>query len=1245
MKLRTLLSLGYVLVFVLMVVLALITYQGITSLTDTADWVAHTQKVIRMTNLLEKKMVDMETGERGFLITGNEKFLEPYNEGEKIFKTLLAQLKETVSDNPAQVKLLDEIGVLEIQWQKIAAGPLIRARKKAKSEVAMRKITVMVERETGSRVMNSLRSKFEEFLNVERDLLIVREKDAKSVAGINIFIVVFGTILAIVVGIAGMLIVSRFIFRQVGGEPSTIAGITGRIAEGELDIDVGIESSSTGILASIKTMLLSLRTNRKMFEEQDWLKTGIAQLNDIVRGEQNITKLSTKIISEMTTYMNAQIGALYLLDEENKNEPSLILTGTYAYKKRKSLSNKFKVGEGLVGQAFLEGQQIMVSNVPDDYIKITSGLGESVPRFIAETPFMFENKVVGVIEIGTIHEMTDLQLSYLEQAVLVAGISFNIVQRQEDLEKALSESQELSEELQAQSEELQAQQEELQAANEEMQSQQEELRTANEELEEQTTVLKHSEGSLISQQEALQAANEELEEKTNFLEQQRSEIIEKNNILAKTGVELETKAKELEISSRYKSEFLANMSHELRTPLNSILLLSRDLAQNKDKHLDDEEVESAEIVYKSGDDLLNLINEILNLSKIESGKMTLELRKLKLEDVGNDIKLNFARLVKEKGLTMKVDLDKNIPSSIKTDSQKLDQIIKNLIFNASKFTDKGSINVLFHRPLEGTDLSRSGLLAEKAVAISVIDNGIGIPEEKQQEIFEAFQQADGSTSRKYGGTGLGLSISRELSKLLGGEIQLESTVGQGSTFTLYLPEDGPEILPASEAEKAVVKNLSAKSKATAVEDKKEKVKSTELTEVKQIALQIPDDRKHIKPEDNSILIIEDDPVFAKILIKQCRENGFKCLTAQTGQEGLRLAADRIPKAIILDIRLPETDGWEVLDELKGNPNTSHIPVHVMSSADNLEDAFSKGVVGTLNKPVSKEDLNKALSNIKSFVNRKKKTLLIVEDNEMQVKAIKKLIGSKDVKILEAGTGEEAIKLLESASIDCMILDLKLPDISGFELLDKLDEMEEIDTPPVVVYTGKDLSKAELAKLEEHSETVIVKGGKSEERLLDETALFLNQVIKKMPKHKQAMLNNLYDKDSMFDGQKILVVDDDMRNVFAISKILKQKGVVVLKAENGKKALTHLEENNDIDLILMDIMMPEMNGYETIRRIRDPKSKIKNNDVLIFALTAKAMKKDREKCIEAGANDYLSKPVDTEKLFSMMRVWLYKQQPL
>ena len=1218
MKLRTLLSLGYILVFTLMVLLAAVTYQGFNSLSETAEWVAHTQRVMRIANLTQKQMVDMEAGERGFLITGNKKFLESYTDGKKNFKKLIAQLKKSVSDNPKQVKRLEKIDELEDQWLENAAEPLISARKKAKSEADMKKISAFVERETGKRVMDELHSEFEIFLQTEKDLLAVREKKAKNATDRNIFIVIFGTMMAIMLGIAGMVIVSRFIFRQVGGEPTVIGEITGQIAEGNLDVDVGMGETSTGILASIKTMLLALRNNKELVENEDWLKTGIAKLNDIVRGETDISKLSKKIISEMTSYMNAQIGALYLLDETDVKETALVLTGSYAYKKRKNLSNRFKAGEGLVGQAFLERQQIVVSNVPDDYVKITSGLGEAVPRFIVETPFMFEDEVIGVIEIGTIHEMTDLQLSYLEQAVRVTGISFNTVKNQEELAKALEESQALSEELQAQSEELQTQSEELKAANEE--------------LEAQTATLKKSEGSLMAQQEELQAANEELEEKTDFLEKQRAEITEKNEVLAKTGAELEAKAKELEISSRYKSEFLANMSHELRTPLNSILLLSRDLAQNKDGHLDAEEIESAEIVYKSGDDLLNLINEILNLSKIESGKMTLELKDLKLEELADDIKINFARLMKEKNLTMKVELDKNIQDSIKTDSQKLNQIIKNLIFNASKFTNEGSIDVLIHRPAKDIDLSRSGLLAEKTIAVSINDTGIGIPADKHNEIFEAFQQADGSTSRKYGGTGLGLSICRELSKLLGGEIQLESEVGKGSTFTLYLPENGPELIPASEAENAVAKSLSAKSEAV----NKEKSEKASVDISKAIY-----DHTHIRPDDNTILIVEDDPVFAKILIEQCRESGFKCLSADNGEEGMRIAREKIPKAIILDIRLPEKDGWEVLDELKKNPNTRHIPVHVMSSEDDLEDAFLKGVVGTLNKPVSREDLNAALNNIKSFVNRKKKTLLIVEDDQVQVKAIKKLIANKDVKILEAGSGKDAVSILKSAPVDCMILDLKLPDMSGFALLDEMNAMEEINTPPVIIYTAKDLSGDELAKLEEHSETVIVKGVKSEERLLDETALFLHKVIEKMPKPKQAMLTDLHDKDNMFKDRKVLVVDDDMRNVFALSKILKQKGVIVEKAENGKKALKYLEENDDVDLVLMDIMMPEMNGYEAIKIIRDKSSKVKNHDILIFALTAKAMKQDKEKCVEAGADDYLSKPLDTDKLFSMMRVWLYK----
>jgi CheY-like chemotaxis protein/signal transduction histidine kinase/CHASE3 domain sensor protein len=1226
MKFRKLLSLGYVLVFALVIVLASVTYWGVSSLRKTADNVAITQKVISDVNLLEKIILHMETGVRGYLVIGNQKALEPYRQGDKDFHKTLHALKNLVSHNKQQLELLNEIDELEEKWHEVVAGPqiksrdLINANKKTIPEVAAE-----LEKGVGEEIMGEIHQKFDEFVKMEKDLLDERERDAKDVAVQSVYIVILGTLLTIVIGIAAMLIVSRSIFKQVGGEPAEIAEITGRIAKGELDIHMDDRGLLSGIYASVKTMLQSLRANKKAFEEQDWLKSGVAKLNDVVRGEQDLNKLGRNIVTEIASYINAQIGALYLLDESDKENTKLVLSGTYAYKKRKNLSNEFKVGEGLVGQACLEKQQIMLKNVPEDYIKITSALGEAVPEYIVETPFMFEGKVIGVIEIGSLHEITDLQLKYLEQALNVAGVSFNIVQRRQDLEHALRESQELSEELQAQSEELQAQQEELQAANEELQSQQEELKTANEELEEQTMALKQNEKSLMSQQDKLKAANDELEEKTDFLEKQRAEIIEKNDVLAKTGAELEAKAKELEISSRYKSEFLANMSHELRTPLNSILLLSKDLAQNKDKHLDEEELESAEIVYNSGKDLLNLIDDILNLSKIEAGKMTVNLEKLSLKEFQKGIKQHFTRLVKEKGLKLNVNLDTELPDFVETDAQKLDQIIKNLISNACKFTETGSIDVSIYRPPAETDLRKSGLAPKKSLAISVIDSGIGIPEDKQQEIFEAFQQADGSTSRKYGGTGLGLSISRELARLLGGEISLQSTVGKGSTFTLYIPENSPEYIndPDPELKKAIVKN---DLHITHEEDSAEKLQAVVSVD------------KDIKSEDgDTILIVEDDPVFTKVLVKQCRENGFECLTAQDGVEALKVASEKIPKAIILDIRLPEKSGWEVLDELKKNSKTKNIPVHVMSGDDKLENALSKGVVGTLRKPISKEDLTEALNRIKNFVDSKKKTLLIVEDNADQVKAIKKLIAREDLEIFAAGSGKEAINILKSQNVDCMVLDLTLPDISGFTLLDKLYDMEDITTPPVVVYTGKELSKAELAKLEEHSETVIIKGAKSAERLLDETALFLNQVVKP----KNSMLVNLHDKDEMFKDKKVLVVDDDMRNVFALSKILKQKGIVVVKAENGKKALKQLEDNEDIDLVLMDIMMPEMNGYETIQRIRDPHSGVKNHEILIFALTAKAMKKDREKCIEAGANDYLSKPVDIEKLFSMMRVWLYK----
>ncbi|MCW3104826.1 MAG: histidine kinase [Bacteroidetes bacterium] len=739
---------------------------------------------------------------------------------------------------------------------------------------------------------------------------------------------------------------------------------------------------------------------------------------------------------------------------------------------------------------------------------------------------------------------------------------------------------------------------ELAQQAEELQMQQEELKQMNEELEEQAQNLKQ-------QQEELQLSNEELGGQTRSLE-------EKNKEVEAARYDIEQKTKQLEVSSKYKSEFLANMSHELRTPLNSLLILSKDLSENRKNHMDEEEVESAEIIYKSGHDLLILINEVLDLSKIEAGKMQINIEKVSLKNFIDYLIRDFKHQSEQKGLKLTYSLDKELPESIRTDSQRLNQILKNLISNAIKFTEKGNVNITAKRH------------TEKAIIISISDTGIGIQEDKQMSIFEAFQQADGGTSRKFGGTGLGLSISRELAKLLGSEIRLTSKLNEGSTFSVIIPF---EIHGENEPVKTTEVNTSALSKPQTDSYSKYLNHPT-----------IKDDRDIITQDDRVVLIIEDDLNFAAILLKQANHKGFKCLSAATGEDGLLLTAKYKPQAIILDMQLPGIDGHKVLLDLKADPSVRHIPVHIISASERSLESIKEGAVECLMKPIDKSDLDKAFNRIENFINRKIKNLLIIEDNDNARKAMRVLIGNGDVKCLEAGTGKDALAIYQQNQIDCIILDIGLPDMTGFELIHKLEDLNDQSLPPIVVYTGKELTKEENDELLKYSESIIIKGIKSEERLLDETALFLHRTITNLPKSKQLMINSLHDSESFFHVKNILLVDDDTRNVFALSKILKARGMSVITAENGKNALDMLEIHPEIDLVLMDIMMPEMDGYEAMRRIRTQK-KFKNLPVI--ALTAKAMKEDKQKCIEAGASDYITKPIDMDRLLSLMRVWLSK----
>ncbi|HOG15903.1 MAG TPA: PAS domain S-box protein [Syntrophales bacterium] len=930
----------------------------------------------------------------------------------------------------------------------------------------------------------------------------------------------------------------------------------------------------------------------------DWIKTGIARIDEAMHGDPDLETMGNRLIAEVAGTLGAQVGAFYLMDE---NRQYLSFASGYAYARPEGVPERFRLGEGLIGQAALGKREFLVHDIPDDYIKVTSGLGDGRPRSLVVLPLVHEDRVKGVIEIASLSMFTDFQRDYLQRAVRICAINVEAAQNRERLARALAESRELTEELRQQHEEQKA---------------------TNEELEKQAQRLTLSEEELKAQQIRLQAANEELRESNESLERQKREVEAANRDLSIARKDLEEKAEQLATASQYKSEFLANMSHELRTPLNSILLLARFLAGNKEGNLTAEQVESAGIVYRSGNDLLALIDDILDLSKIEVGRMELTPERTPVQHVADALTAGFGRMAEDRGLRLAITVRPDCPQTILVDRKRFEQILRNLLSNALKFTEEGGVTVDFGRPGPGVDLSRSGLDPRTSLAVAIRDTGIGIQKDKQELIFEAFQQAEKGTARKYGGTGLGLSISRELAHLLGGEIHLESEAGKGSVFTLYIPEE--------------MRQVPQKEKTDSLRMPRETTPKTTRIPALQ---QIPDDRDRLDREDRTILIVEDDAAFAGLLADQCHERGFKCLVTATGEEGLALARSHHPSGVILDLRLPGMDGWAVLAALKESPETRHIPVHIMSVEEETIQAFRKGAIGFLSKPVEKEGLDEAFRKIEATFSKGIKDLLVVEDDDTLRGTIVKLVGNGDVQTTEAATGEETIRCLRSKRFDCMILDIGLPDMTGFELIEALKGMGDVAVPPIVVYTGRELTRDEEILLREYSESIIIKGVRSEERLLDEVSLFLHRMVDGMPEAKRRVIADLHDSDAMFRGRTILIVDDDMRNVFALSRVLNERGMKLLKAENGRKALDVLkQEGASVDLVLMDIMMPVMDGYEAMRMIRAEERFAK---LPIIALTAKAMMADRQRCIAAGASDYLPKPVDVGRLLSVMRIWLYR----
>ncbi|WP_312621856.1 response regulator [Agrobacterium pusense] len=947
----------------------------------------------------------------------------------------------------------------------------------------------------------------------------------------------------------------------------------------------------SGVLAGILGILLTIaigvliRRSTLARRREEWLQAGNLGLASAMMGDQRTEQLGGSILTYLANHVGAVAGAIFVGGSDAYKRSS-----TYGVPADAKLPDLVRPREGLLGQVAVEGKPVIVNDVPENYLEFGSALGRDKPRHLVLAPAAIENNVNTVIELGFLRPVDERVLAFLKEASGTIATAIRSANYRSELQNLLEETQRQSEELQVQSEEL---------------------RVSNEELEEQGRALKESQARLEQQQVELEQTNSQLEEQAQQLESQKDD-------LERSNASTQLKARELEQASRYKSDFLANMSHELRTPLNSSLILAKLLADNPDDNLTAEQVKYAQTIQSSGNDLLNLINDILDLSKIEAGHVDIRPEPVSVERLSNNLRQVFEPIAKNKSLGFEIDISPECPAVIETDLQRIEQILKNLLSNAFKFTEKGKVTL---------SMSRTG---DGQVAFGVTDTGIGIAPEQQKRIFEAFHQADGTISRKFGGTGLGLSISRELVRLLGGTIHIRSQEGKGSTLTVTLPLAYD---PAIVAPRAPVGNAVPLAPAASAAP-------SQPTALLPRAI-VEDDRAMPSDERRILLVVEDDQTFAAILRDLAREMGFRSLVAGTAQDALNLAQQFMPSAIVLDVGLPDQSGLSVLDRLKRDVRTRHIPIHIVSGDDYTETALSLGAVGYMLKPVQREQLVEVLHKLEAKLTQGVRRVLIVEDNEVQREAVAKLLTSHDVETVSAGTAAETLALLKDQTFDCMVLDLSLPDASGYSLLETISQDDTHSFPPVIVYTGRVLASDEEEKLRRYSKSIIIKGAKSPERLLDEVSLFLHQVVSELPDEQQKMIRKARHRDALLEGRRILIVEDDVRNVYALTNILEPRGALIQIARNGQEALDALEKSSaddvsKIDLVLMDVMMPVMDGLTATRAIR------KNPDwkkLPIITLTAKAMPDDQQRCIDAGANDYMAKPLDVEKLLSLVRVWM------
>ncbi|MGZ3911788.1 MAG: response regulator, partial [Flavisolibacter sp.] len=971
-----------------------------------------------------------------------------------------------------------------------------------------------------------------------------------------------------------------------------ISEVASAVTKGDLTRMIRVEAKGEveELKDTINQMIANLKETTLRNQEQDWLKSNLAQFTQMLQGQKDLKTVTRRILSELAQVVNAQQGMFYILEQdENEENKKLKLFSGYAYNNELDIKREFLLGQGLVGQVALEKERILLTNVPKDYIRIGSGLGEAAPVSVIVLPVLFETQIKAVIELASFDEFSETHLDFLSQLTESIGIVLNTIEANSRTEELLEQSQSLTEEL--------------------------------------------------------RRTNEELQDKAHLLVKQKEEVEAKNKEVEDARKSLEEKAEQLQLTSKYKSEFLANMSHELRTPLNSLLILAQQLYENREGNLSEKQVRYAKTIHSCGDDLIQLINDILDLSKIESGYISTDFINVKFHEITSFVETTFKHVSESKNLKFGIEMDEQLPEVLETDVQRLNQILKNLLSNAFKFTEKGGVQLrIYEAPQKSWKPGNPSLdSAKRVVAFAIKDSGIGISKDKQNIIFEAFQQAEGSTSRKYGGTGLGLSISRGLADLLGGSIELESETGQGSTFTLYLPisynpsvfkKEKQSSLTISEYKLAeITDDVTIQSVPTI------KVESKDLEGLNEIINETGDDRNNVFGHDKVVLVVEDDLRFAKIMIDKAHEADLKIVVATSFGEVFELTNKYNPIAVTLDVKLPDASGWRVLDLFKNDINFRHIPVHLISGEENRLLAMQRGARSFHLKPLKNEALSVLFNDIVVYHDRNPKELLIVEDNEIDSSQIAKILDNGDlINITVASTGQEALELIKNNSYDCIIVDYMLPDIGGLDFVTEINGIKKFQMTPVLIYSAKDFSPKERSLLKQYANRILLKDVNSLELVLEEAVLHMHIDHKDLLPEKQKIIENLRSKEDVLTNKTILVVDDDVRNLFALTTAFERYGINTITAESGQEAINILGENPTIDMILMDIMMPEMDGYETTQKIR---REHKNNNLPIIAVTAKAMKGDREKCIEAGASDYITKPVKIDQLLSLMRVWLYK----